>query len=116
MTVPVIHVCGHFSPRTLDASNVDCFLVADSHTLARSQVKRGGKKMWTGEVSSLRRIKDVVKEVERGLECGVVTAGFSEWKADDKISAFMMVEKVQTLDGLAEGGGKKPKAPVADDE
>ena len=69
---------------------------------ATIEVTRGDKQMWKGDVTSLRRVKDVVKEVERGLECGVVTAGFNEWKEGDKINAFMMVEKVQTLDGLAD--------------
>jgi len=43
--------------------------------------------------------------VERGLECGVIAAGFNEWKDGDKIVAFNLVTKAQTLDGVAEMPG-----------
>jgi len=65
------------------------------------QVKRGEDKVvFEGTLTSLRRIKDVVKEVERGLECGIIASGFNEWKEKDSITAYELVEKFQTLDGL----------------
>eukprot|EP00240_Pyramimonas_obovata_P002866 CAMPEP_0118923392 /NCGR_PEP_ID=MMETSP1169-20130426/1938_1 /TAXON_ID=36882 /ORGANISM="Pyramimonas obovata, Strain CCMP722" /LENGTH=644 /DNA_ID=CAMNT_0006864373 /DNA_START=61 /DNA_END=1995 /DNA_ORIENTATION=- len=66
------------------------------------EVTRGAKTVFEGEISSLRRIKDIVKEVERGLECGLQVSGFNEWKDGDNITAYEMVEKVQTLDGVVE--------------
>jgi len=66
------------------------------------EVKRGAKLVYEGELTSLRRIKDSVKEVERGLECGLQVAAFNEWKAGDKITAYEMVVKTQTLEGVKE--------------
>lgn len=36
--------------------------------------------VYEGELSSLRRFKDEVKEVTSGTECGVSTDGFKEWQ------------------------------------
>lgn len=50
-------------------------------------VKRGKQEVWEGRVESLRRIKEIVKEVKEGLECGI-GSDFSLWKEGDKIEAF----------------------------
>ena len=69
--------------------------------LAWSQVKRGKRKVFEGPITSLRRIKDVVKEVGAGLECGVGTDGWSEWAEGDLIEAYTVVEKRLTLEEAA---------------
>ncbi|XP_002972916.2 uncharacterized protein LOC9637256 [Selaginella moellendorffii] len=61
-------------------------------------VKRGKKTVHTGSLSSLRRVKDVAKEVDAGLECGVGVDGFNEWQDGDTIQAFDKVEKKRTLE------------------
>jgi translation initiation factor IF-2 len=48
-------------------------------------------------LASLRRVKDDVREVRAGLECGVKIEGFDDVKPGDVIEAFEMVEVKQQL-------------------
>ncbi|MEM8738030.1 MAG: translation initiation factor IF-2 [Planctomycetota bacterium] len=50
------------------------------------------------DVESLRRIKDEVKEVRAGTECGVRVAGFDDLKAGDVLSFYKVTEVQRTLD------------------
>ncbi len=45
-----------------------------------------------GEVESLRRFKDDVKEVATGYECGIGIQGYNDIKENDVIEAFIMEE------------------------
>ena len=45
-----------------------------------------------GEVESLRRFKDDVKEVATGYECGIGIVGYNDIKERDVIEAFTMEE------------------------
>ena len=45
-----------------------------------------------GELASLKRFKDDVKEVKAGYECGLVFDGFNDVKEEDKVEAYIMVE------------------------
>ncbi len=57
------------------------------------RVKRGDKVLVTSTISSLRRFKDNVTEVNTGLECGIGVDGFGDFAAGDVIEAFHL-EKV----------------------
>ena len=46
-----------------------------------------------GEIGSLQREKDSVKEVKKGLECGITINNFNDIKVGDIIEAYEMVEK-----------------------
>lgn len=46
--------------------------------------------VYEGKLTSLRRVKDDVKEVSKGLECGVRTDGFFSWREGDEITAFQV--------------------------
>ncbi|WPK22884.1 hypothetical protein PUMCH_000105 [Australozyma saopauloensis] len=64
-------------------------------TLKRSsqvRVKRNGKIVFTGELSSLKHVKDDVTEVKKGLECGLQFDKWSKFEAGDAIEAFEEVE------------------------
>jgi translation initiation factor IF-2 len=50
-----------------------------------------------GELESLRREKDDVKEVKFGMECGMNIKGFNDIKVGDVIEAYEIVEVKQTL-------------------
>ncbi len=50
-----------------------------------------------GEVSSLKRFKDDVKEVKSGFECGVTVKNYNDIKVGDVIEAYEIVEVKQTL-------------------
>jgi len=50
-----------------------------------------------GEISSLKRFKDDVKEVKTGLECGISIKNFNDIKVEDVIEGYEIVEVKQTL-------------------
>ncbi len=50
-----------------------------------------------GELSSLKRFKDDVKEVKNGLECGVTIKNFNDIKVDDVIEGYEILEIKQVL-------------------
>ena len=50
------------------------------------------------DVDSLRRVKDEVKEVRAGTECGVRVAGFDDLKAGDTLIFYRVTEVQRTLD------------------
>ncbi len=58
----------------------------------KARVKRGEKQIFEGDVASLKRFKDDVKEVKAGYECGVVFNNFGEITEGDIIEAYIMVE------------------------
>ena len=50
-----------------------------------------------GQIDSLRRFKDDVKEVKEGFECGVRIAGYDDVKQGDVIEFFELQEQKRTL-------------------
>jgi translation initiation factor IF-2 len=58
---------------------------------------RDGIVIYTGELGSLKRFKDDVKEVARGYECGLNIDRFNDLKVGDNIESFEEVEVKQTL-------------------
>jgi translation initiation factor IF-2 len=75
---------------------------------AHLRVTRGKKEAYVGKVGSLRRVKDIVKKVESGLECGVgADPEWGEWKPGDKIECFDLVDRVQTLESASDELGRK---------
>ena len=65
---------------------------------AASRLVRDGTVVWTGKVGSLRRFKDDVKEVEEGLECGIVLEGFADVKEGDVLEFFTTKQVEKTLE------------------
>lgn len=59
---------------------------------------RDGVVVYTGKILSLRRIKDDVKEVAKGYECGIGLENFNDIKIGDVLECFEMVEEAATLD------------------
>jgi translation initiation factor IF-2 len=57
----------------------------------------------TGTVSSLRRFKDDVSEVQQGFECGLRVMNYTDVRNGDLIEAFIKVEEKQLLDTMAVG-------------
>ncbi|GFP98841.1 translation initiation factor if-2 chloroplastic [Phtheirospermum japonicum] len=62
------------------------------------RVRRKGKEVHVGVLSSLKRVKEMVKEVNAGLECGIGIEDFNDWEAGDAIEAFNAVQKKRTLE------------------
>jgi translation initiation factor IF-2 len=65
----------------------------------RVRVIRDGIVIYTGELDTLKRFKDDVKEVTHGYECGLNIKNFNDIKVGDHIEAFEMVEVKRTLEG-----------------
>ena len=58
---------------------------------------RDGIVRYTGELGSLKRMKDDVKEVTSGYDCGISIAGYNDIQEGDLIEAFEEVEVKKTL-------------------
>jgi translation initiation factor IF-2 len=61
------------------------------------RVRRGDSIVYEGMLDSLKRVKDDVKEVNAGYECGIGVDRFNDWQEGDQIEAFRMVSKRRTL-------------------
>jgi translation initiation factor IF-2 len=75
-------------------------LVTDGRIVrgAECRLVREGTVVWSGRIGSLRRFKDDVREVEEGLECGIVLEGYQDVKVGDVIEAFQTRQVEQTLE------------------
>ncbi|KAI8557951.1 hypothetical protein RHMOL_Rhmol04G0051000 [Rhododendron molle] len=62
------------------------------------RVLRKGKTVHVGILNSLRRVKEQVKEVNVGLECGIRIDSFLDWEEGDILEAFNTVKKKRTLE------------------
>ena len=56
------------------------------------RITREGKLIHEGDLGSLKRFKDDVKEVRTGYECGLVFDGFNDIQEFDIVEAYKMVE------------------------
>ncbi|HEX3060154.1 MAG TPA: EF-Tu/IF-2/RF-3 family GTPase, partial [Usitatibacter sp.] len=74
-------------------------MVTDGVVRRGSSVRliRGGVVVHTGELDSLKRFKDDVKEVKQGFECGLSLKGFNDVQVGDQIEVFEVVEVARTL-------------------
>ena len=51
----------------------------------------------TGELDSLKRFKDDVREVKAGFECGLSVKNFDDLKVGDQLEAYEVVEVARSL-------------------
>ncbi|MBW8029357.1 MAG: hypothetical protein GJU67_06260, partial [Ferrovum sp.] len=51
----------------------------------------------TGELDSLKRFKDDVREVKTGFECGLSLRNYNDLQVGDKLEVFEIVEVVRSL-------------------
>jgi translation initiation factor IF-2 len=64
---------------------------------ARVRVLRDNVVIHDGELESLKRFKDDVREVKAGFECGLSLKGFDDIRAGDQIEVYEVVEVARTL-------------------
>ena len=91
-------VIAHLEVRqTFKASGVGT--IAGSYVLdgkiergSKLRITREGELIFEGEMASLKRFKDDVKEVAAGYECGIVAQDFNDLQEGDQIEAYIMVE------------------------
>ncbi|MEM1393113.1 MAG: translation initiation factor IF-2, partial [Cyanobacteria bacterium P01_H01_bin.150] len=61
------------------------------------RVRRGNNTVFEGALDSLKRMKEDVREVNSGYECGIGVDRFSNWEEGDIIEGYQMVTKRRTL-------------------
>ena len=91
-------VIGHAEVRQLfKASGVGT--IAGSYVLdgtfqrgCKVRISREGNQIFEGNLASLKRFKDDVKEVRSGYECSLVFEGFNDLQEFDQVEAYIMVE------------------------
>jgi translation initiation factor IF-2 len=64
---------------------------------AKVRLLRDSVQVWEGSIRSLRRVKDDVREVTAGLECGIALEGFNDIKEHDVIECFEVQETTASL-------------------
>lgn len=95
-------VIGHVEVRqTFKASGVGT--IAGSYVLdgkvergCKCRVSREGEQIFEGNLASLKRFKDDVKDVAAGYECGLVFENFNDIQEEDTVECYVMVEVPRT--------------------
>ncbi len=79
--------------------NIGGCYVVDGRILRSNRVRlvRDGIQVFEGTISSLKRFKDDVREVESGFECGIGLENFNDIKVGDVIEAYRIVESKRKL-------------------
>ena len=91
-------VIGHAQVRqTFKASGLGT--IAGSYVLdgkivrgSKARITRDGEQIFDGDLASLKRFKDDVKEVASGYECGLVFEKFNDIKEEDLVEIYVMEE------------------------
>jgi translation initiation factor IF-2 len=73
---------------------------------SRARVVRDGLQVYQGELASLKRFKDDVREVREGFECGIAISGFNDLKIGDRIESFRVESVARTLASTTGGDSK----------
>ena len=64
---------------------------------ARFRLLRENVVVYTGEIESVRRLKDDVREVASGFECGIKLKNYNDIKEGDQLEFFEVKEVARTL-------------------
>jgi len=64
---------------------------------SRARLLRKHIVIWDGEIESLKRFKDDVKEVRAGFECGLSLRNFNGYLEGDQLEAYDVTEVARTL-------------------
>ncbi len=67
------------------------------HRNAKFRLLRDNVVVYTGEVDSVKRLKDDVKEVKEGFECGIKLKNYNDIKEGDQLEFFDIKEIARTL-------------------
>ena len=67
------------------------------HRNNHMRIRRGNEIVWKGTISSLKRVKEDVREVQKGLECGILLNNFSDIRENDILEAYEVTYITQQL-------------------
>jgi translation initiation factor IF-2 len=65
---------------------------------ANARIKRNGDIVFEGKITSIKRFKDSVQEVEEGEECGILIEGLQDAKEQDTIECYNIVKEEIKID------------------
>ena len=75
-----------------------CYVTSGSiQRNCKIRIHRGKEVVFSGDLDSLKRMKNDVKEVNTGFECGMGCDRFADWQEGDRVEAFAMVTQRRTL-------------------
>ena len=86
----------------LSSGKVAGSLIKEGKLIRNQPIKiiRGKDVAGTGKISGLKRFKEDVKEVEKGLECGILIEGFRDYRIGDIVEAVTREEKVRIISNV----------------
>jgi len=61
------------------------------------KVVREGEVVWQGKMTSLKRVKEDVKEVKKGVECGILLDGYNQVQEGDLLEAYEIIYLTQEI-------------------
>ena len=64
---------------------------------SRARLLRNNVVVWDGELESLKRFKDDVKEVRAGFECGLSLKNYNAYEEGDQLETYDVTEIARTL-------------------
>lgn len=64
---------------------------------ARVRLIRDGIVIWDGKIASLRHVKDEVKELQAGMDCGISLEGYQDFEEGDVLEVYDVVEEKRSL-------------------
>ncbi len=116
MLTPIIeeHILGHAEVRNLFnvpklGTIAGCSVLDGAiQRSARMRLFRGKELLWEGEIASLKRFKDDVKEVTIGYECGIGLNGYAKLNVGDQLECFELKKIARKLNPT--GQGSRPVA------
>jgi translation initiation factor IF-2 len=59
---------------------------------SKARIIRDGVVIYDGKIDTIQREKETVKEVKKGLECGITIEGYNDIKVGDVIESYEMIE------------------------
>lgn len=62
-----------------------------------ARLKRNGEVIWKGQIASIKRVKEDVREVSKGVECGILLQGFNDFQEGDIIESYEITYLEQEL-------------------
>ena len=75
-----------------------CYVTSGSiQRNCKIRIHRGKEVVFSGDLDSLKRMTNDVKEVNTGFECGMGCDRFADWQEGDRVEAFAMVTQRRTL-------------------
>ncbi|MFI0435289.1 MAG: translation initiation factor IF-2 [Parachlamydiaceae bacterium] len=67
------------------------------HRSNNIRVRRGNDIIWKGTIASLKRVKEDVREVQKGFECGILLNNFTDFRENDILEAYEITYISQEL-------------------